>query len=288
MKISELLKFAIKKLNENNIDESHIKAKKLLKFILKKNDTYLIANSNQEVLEDKEKIYMNYIEEIIKGKPIQYITKRQEFMGMNFYVDENVLIPQPDTEVLVEEAIKKINDMLNENIKIDILDLCTGSGIIAISIAKYLENKKIEKSKYKIYGTDISNNALKIAKKNSIQNEANVEFILSDMFKNLNNKKFDIIISNPPYIETDTIKTLSKEVQNEPSIALNGGIDGLKFYKIIAKEAKSYLKQNGIILVEIGYNQKEDVSKVFKEQNFKNIKSVKDLSGNDRVEIFIK
>lgn len=168
-------------------------------------------------------------------------------MGLNFYVDENVLIPQPDTEILVEETIKIIKKIMKKNDKIKILDLCTGSGAIAISIANYFKNKT--ESIFEVYGSDISKKALEIAKKNAKKNNVEITFLQSDMFENISKtfiNQFDIIISNPPYIETKTIKELSKEVQNEPFIALNGGIDGLEFYRIIAKESKTILKKNRI------------------------------------------
>ena len=156
-------------------------------------------------------------------------------------MNENVLIPQPDTEILVEECLK-----LAENMNIpNILDLCTGSGAIAISIAK--------KVKANIFVTDISKQAIEIAEKNAKLNNVNVKFILGDLFENIENKNFfDIIVSNPPYIETNTIKQLSREVQNEPIWGLEGGEDGLKFYKKIAKEGKIYLDKEGYLALEIG------------------------------------
>ena len=171
--------------------------------------------------------------------------------------------------------------------KVKIWDLCTGSGAIAISLEKYLNLEKyLENSNIEIYASDISEKALKIAEKNAkiINQDTNIKFVLSDMFKNIPQKDFDIIVSNPPYIETDTITTLSKEVQNEPLIALDGGNDGLEFYRIIASNGYKYLKNNGTILMEIGYNQKEKVTNIFKESGkYKSIECIKDLSNNDRV-----
>lgn len=280
MTILELRKMGRKKLIDNQIDDATIKADILLQFVLNMNKTELIIKQEQEVIEKDKYTYLSYIKEIVNGKPVQYITKEQEFMNLKFYVDENVLIPQPDTEILVEEAIKKINEIKKvKNIKV--LDLCTGSGAIAVSIKKYADNSK---KNVEVYASDISENAIKIANKNAKRNNVKINFILSDMFKKIKEKDFDIILSNPPYIETTTIDTLSKEVQNEPYIALNGGEDGLEFYRIIAKNGYNYLTKNGSILLEIGYNQKEKVIQIFDDtKKYSEIKNKKDLSGNDRL-----
>ena len=228
---------------------------------------------------DKE-VYIKVVQntkKIVGGKPIQYITNNQEFMKMNFYVDENVLIPQPDTEILVYEVLKICKEYSNG---VNILDLCTGSGAIAVSLDRILRENCVDA---KICASDISKQALKIARKNSENNNANVKIIESDLLENIEYKKFDIIVSNPPYIRTDEIKNLSKQVKEEPYIALNGGIDGLHFYRKIIKEAKGYIKNNGYLCLEIGYNQMESVLGIFKEnKEYKNLKQVKDWSGNDR------
>lgn len=284
MKIQELRNIGRNKLVEKNIEDVFIKIDILLQYLLKMNKTELIVNQEKEISRVIENKYLKCIEEIINGKPIQYITKTQEFMNLKFYVDENVLIPQPDTEILVEETIKKINEIKKEK-TIKVLDMCTGSGAIAIAIKKYANeiNKEVE-----VYATDISEAAIKIAKKNAKKNGAKVNFILSDMFENIKESEFDIIVSNPPYIESKTISTLSKEVQNEPHIALDGGEDGLKFYKIIAQNANKFLKEKGQLLLEIGYNQKESVMKVFEyTKKYFCISCIKDLSNNDRVLKFI-
>lgn len=264
MTIKELMKQGMQNLNANKIDDSSVKARSLLQYVLKKSKQQLIFNSEVEVEKENEISYMKYLQELIQGKPLQYITNYQEFMGLEIYVNENVLIPQPDTEILVEEAIKEIKErIVYQNIQsIRILDLCTGSGAIAISIAKYFENHNLlscvkdgwknmtdSKIRFEIYGTDISQKALEIAKKNAIDNEVKVKFVLSDMFDSLDQNLFDIIISNPPYIETDTIKTLAKDVQKEPYIALNGGKDGLNFYRIIAKNAHQFLKEKRLSFI---------------------------------------
>lgn len=277
MKIIDVEREQINFLKENGIEDSSIIIKELLCFLLQVDKVYLITHSNEEM--DKE-VYIKVVQntkKIVGGKPIQYITNNQEFMKMNFFVDENVLIPQPDTEILVYEVLKICKEYSNG---VNILDLCTGSGAIAVSLDRILRKNCVDA---KICASDISKQALKIARKNSENNNANVKIIESDLLENIEYKKFDIIVSNPPYIRTDEIKNLSKQVKEEPYIALNGGIDGLHFYRKIIKEAKGYIKNNGYLCLEIGYNQMESVLGIFKEnKEYKNLKQVKDWSGNDR------
>ena len=276
--IKELLSKGIMLLEENGIEDSIIKAKRLIQYVLKKTASKIIFDMDDSVKKCEETQYLEYINQIIKGKPLQYITNEQEFMGFKFYVNENVLIPQPDTETLVERAIEIVKDAQSTTENIDVLDMCTGSGAIAVSIAKLCKN-------IKICALDISDDALEIAKKNAFENEANVEFFKSDMFENISqNAKFDLIVSNPPYIKETVISTLSKDVQNEPHIALSGGKDGLDFYRIIANNAYKYLKYQGKVLVEIGYDQAESVEELFEQTHqYDKIRCIKDLSGNDRV-----
>lgn len=274
MKIEELLRYGKEKLEKQKVEDASIISRILMQYVLKIDRNKLIINKNDNVDINKENEYKEYIEKIIKGKPVQYITNNQEFMKLNFYVDENVLIPQPDTEILVEKVIKSIDIMEN----IEILDMCTGSGCIGISLAKNIKNTKVTL-------VDISKEAIEIAKKNAIQNEVEnkITFIQSDMFENVKGK-FDIIVSNPPYIKTDIIQTLDKQVQNEPHIALDGGEDGLDFYKILINEAHKYLKKDGKIFLEIGYDQKQEVENLTKQsKHYKKIETIKDLSQNDRV-----
>ena len=272
MRLQELIKYGKDQLKNNKIDDETIKAKALLKYILNVDDAYLIIHNNEIQSTEIEKKYKDLMEELIEGKPLQYIMHTQEFMNLNFYVDENVLIPQPDTEVLVLQTINIIKQYENRNIKV--LDLCTGSGAIAISTAKAFENQAVQ-----VYASDISDKALEVAKKNSKKNDVHINFINSNMFENID-EKFDIIVSNPPYIETETIKKLSKDVQQEPHIALDGGFDGLEFYKIIASEYEKYLNDNGTLLLEIGYNQKQSVTELFINRN---VECIKDLAQNNRV-----
>ena len=281
MQIKEILKLGVELLREKNIEEPNLKVKMLLSDVLNKTKEYLIIHDEEEVNENEKKVFLEKIERLRNYEPIQYILNRQEFMGFSFSVNENVLIPQPDTENLVEEVLHiadKLDKDINEEIRI--LDLCTGSGAIAISIAKLLGKKVL------VYASDISAEALKVAEENSMNNMVNIYFFKSNLFEKICNLyKFDIIVSNPPYIETKKIENLPEEVKREPKIALDGGEDGLKFYKEISKEAKKYLLENGYLAFEIGYNQREYVESILKQDRYKNIYSRKDLSGNDRVVI---
>lgn len=271
MTIKEALKCAVEMLKKSNIEEPMHISKIVLSELMHKPKEYLLINENEVLDGNIQKQFIDSINRLQNGTPMQYITHKQEFMKLDFYVDENVLIPRSDTEILVEEALSIIGD--NENLTI--LDMCTGSGAIAVSIAKYAKNNKV-------YAIDISKSALDIARKNTKENDVNIEFINSNMFENLDNIKFDMILSNPPYIETTVIPTLDKQVQNEPKIALDGGRDGLDFYRIILDNADDFLKTDGVICMEIGYNQGQVVTDMFKEK-FKNVYCKKDLAGNDRV-----
>ncbi len=275
MKIEELLREGKKVLEKNNIEEASIISRILLEYVLKIDRNKLVINKDEEVENNKENEYMGYIKEVVAGKPVQYITNKQEFMGLSFFVDENVLIPQPDTEILVEEAIKYANQIKED---VEILDMCTGSGCIGVALAKHVKNAKVTL-------VDISTKALEVAKKNAKENEVKekVNFIQSDMFENIKGK-FDVIVSNPPYIKTKVINELDLQVQNEPHLALDGGEDGLKFYEILINEAPKYLKENGKIFLEIGYDQKKEVEELARNSKlYKKIENVKDLANNDRV-----
>lgn len=261
------------KLIENQIEEANIIARVLLQFVLALNRTELLMNQEQEVEEKKRQEYEKVIQKIIEGIPMQYITHKQEFYGIPFYVDENVLIPQPDTEILVEEVVS-----LAKNQQEDILDIGTGSGAIGIALASNITSANITIS-------DISKKALEIAKKNAIENKViqKIKLVQSNLFENIEGT-FSIIVSNPPYIETEIIKELPKQVQNEPILALDGGKDGLTFYRKLVEEAPNYLRQGGYLCMEIGYNQKEDVLELLQNSpRYQHTYSKKDLSGNDRI-----
>lgn len=278
MNIKQALEYGIELLKENNIDEPILKTRIILANILNESKEYLLIHEKEELSEELEKLYITNIQKICNGIPLQYIINKQEFMGLEFYVDENVLIPRPDTEILVEETI----DISKREGKKNILDLCTGSGAIGISIVNSISECNITLS-------DISKDALEVAKENCIKHkvEDRVTIIQSDLFENIDeNNKFDIIVSNPPYIKTDVIKILDKEVQNEPILALDGGEDGLKIYRRIVNEAYKFLETDGYLCLEIGYDQKDEVIKLIEQTSeYKDIYSKKDLASNDRIVI---
>lgn len=257
------------------ISTPKLKARLLLQYVLKKPRQYLIVYDNQKLTEFQEKEYLKYIDLLKRGEPIEHITHQKEFMKLNFYVDENVLIPRQDTEILVEEVIK-IAKKINAK---KILDLCTGSGAIAVSLAKYLENVQLT-------ALDISGKALDIAISNAKNNHVQdkITFVESNLFEDLAEEKYDIIVSNPPYIKRKEIENLDKEVRREPKIALDGGEDGLDFYKKIIDKGYEYLKYGGYICLEIGYDQKEEVMKIIDDKKqYINTYCKKDLYDNDRV-----
>lgn len=275
MTIRETIRKGMIELKNNQINEPNLKARLLMQYILNKPRKYLLIYDNQTLSLRQEVDYFKAIKKIANGVPIQHITHMQEFMKMNFYVNEDVLIPRPDTEVLVEEVIqiaKKVNAK-------KILDLCTGSGAIAISLARYIEKSEIT-------AVDISLKAINVAKLNAKNNEVEnqITFIESNLFKEIPKEKYDMIVSNPPYIKREIIKKLDKEVQKEPKIALDGGYDGLDFYRKIINQSDEYLKFKGYLCLEIGYDQKEDVIELIKnEEKYVDTYCKKDLYGNDRV-----
>ncbi len=263
MTIKELLNQGIIMLKNEEIDGPKNKARAILQHTLKMSREHLIIYDQNQVTAEQRDEYIKNLKRLISGEPLQYITGLQEFMKINFLVNKDVLIPQPDTEILVEEVINIAKKIDNPTI----LDLCTGSGAIAISLAKNIPNVKI-------CATDISKKALGIAKQNSKLNGTSntIDFIESNMFAKLKDLKFDIIVSNPPYIK------------KEPHIALDGGKDGLDFYRIIAENAYRFLNRQGYLCLEIGYNQKKDVLQIIQnKKRYIETYCKKDLCQNDRV-----
>ena len=277
MQIKEAMRKGMIKLKTNDVKEPSLKARLLMQYILNRPREYILVHDDKQLTLRQNVDYFKLIKKLIEGVPLQHITHQQEFMKLMFYVDENVLIPRPDTEVLVEEVIKLAKSI---NAK-KILDLCTGSGAIAVSLAKYIEGSQIT-------ATDISRKALSIAKLNATNNnvEDRITFVSSDLFQNISEEKYDIIVSNPPYIKRKVIKTLDEEVKREPIIALDGGNDGLDFYKKIIRNAYQYLKYKGYLCLEIGYDQKDEVIDLInKEEKYIDTYSKKDLFDNDRIVI---
>ena len=277
MQIKEAMRKGMIKLKTNDVKEPNLKARLLMQYILNRPREYILVHDDKQLTLRQNVDYFKLIKKLIEGVPLQHITHQQEFMKLMFYVDENVLIPRPDTEILVEEVIKLAKSI---NAK-KILDLCTGSGAIAVSLAKYIEGSQIT-------ATDISRKALSIAKLNATNNdvEDRITFVSSDLFQNISEEKYDIIVSNPPYIKRKVIKTLDEEVKREPIIALDGGNDGLDFYKKIIGNAYQYLKYKGYLCLEIGYDQKDEVIDLInKEEKYIDTYSKKDLFDNDRIVI---
>ena len=221
---------------------------------------------------DLEAKYLSRIEKRKEHIPLQYIINKQNFYGLDFYVDESVLIPRYDTENIVDRIVKDCK----ENKCLSVLDLCTGSGCIAVSLKK--------SGFEKVYAADISDKALAVAKHNAKLNNADIIFLQSDLYENFPKEiRFDIIVSNPPYISTDEIARLEKQVRDfEPKLALDGGRDGLDFYKKIINLSKKFLNNKGRLYLEIGYDQSKDVVDLAKKEGYDNIVIIKDLSGRDR------
>lgn len=275
MTIKQALIKGVTVLKLEKISVPKLKARLLLQYVLKKPRQYLIVYDNQKLTDKEEQEYLKYIELLTQGEPIEHITHQKEFMKLNFYVDKNVLIPRQDTEVLVEEVMNIAKKIKAKKI----LDLCTGSGAIAVSLAKYLENIQLT-------ALDISGKALDVAianaKNNHVQDK--ITFVESNLFQNLGQEKYDIIVSNPPYIRKKEIETLDREVRKEPRLALDGGEDGLDFYREIIDRGYEYLKYGGYICLEIGYDQKEEVMQIIKDKRqYLGAYCKKDLYDNDRV-----
>ena len=241
-------------------------------FGLDLNKFILDMDNEFEPDKDLEAKYLSRIEKRKKHIPLQYIINKQNFYGLDFYVNESVLIPRYDTENIVDRIVKDCK----ENKCLSVLDLCTGSGCIAVSLKK--------NGFEKVYAADISDKALAVAKHNAKLNNADIIFLQSDLYENFPKEiRFDIIVSNPPYISTDKIAELETQVKDfEPKLALDGGKDGLDFYKKILKLSKDFINKSGRLYLEIGYDQAKEVVDLAKKEEYYNIQIIKDLSGRDR------
>lgn len=265
----ELLRTAKDMLNKQGITDANVDAWYLLAHVfgIKRTDYYL--HGDEEVPTEPGKRYLEFVEKRAGHIPLQQLTGVQEFMGIEFMVNEDVLIPRQDTECLAEEVLKVCKDK-------SVLDMCTGSGCIIISLAKLGSLKRA-------VGADISEKALMIAAENVRRNEATVELVKSDLFDKVEGT-FDIIVSNPPYIPAGEIRTLMPEVRDhEPLLALEAGEDGFLFYRRIAAACGKHLNKGGYLFLEIGCNQGEDVKQILTAEGFCNVMIKKDLSGLDRV-----
>lgn len=274
--LRNLYREGTERLEKAGIPEAKLDAWYLLEYETGVSRAMFFTDPDREIEKEQAEHYQKDIETRVGRIPLQHITGEQEFMGLNFKVNEHVLIPRQDTETLVEEALKKIRPDMQ------ILDMCTGSGCILESILKFAERKGIHMSGT---GCDISKEALKVAKENDSRLQTNAMFIQSDLFEHIT-EKFDMIVSNPPYIRTEEISRLEEEVKlHDPWIALDGKEDGLYFYRLIVKESVKHIKKGGYLLFEIGFDQGKDVTGLLEEQGYEEIQVKKDLAGLDRVVI---
>ena len=270
MTYRELYESGVNCLEENNCKEAVLDARLLLEFICHTNRNDLLAHGDREVSEPDVKQYEAFIRRRATGEPLQYITGEQDFMGLTFKTHESTLIPRYDTECLVEEAMMHLHDGMR------ILDMCSGSGCILLSLLKY-SNDCVG------VGAELQSAAVALARENAEKLGIEATFIESDLFGQVEGK-FDIIVSNPPSIESKVIETLDREVrEHEPMSALDGGADGLDFYRRIVDEAREYLTRGGMLFFEIGYNQAEAVSELLRLKGYTDIVVKKDLAGLDRV-----
>lgn len=269
MTMEELLQQGVQKLCDAQIMNAEIDAMYLLEHVfgIKRVDYFL--NRQHKVSQSQEETYLQNIALRSSHIPLQHIIGNQEFMGFQFLVNEHVLIPRQDTEVLVEEVAKVANGKR-------VLDLCTGSGCIILSLCRMCHLSQA-------VGIDLSQKALQVARENGKRLKCNVTFLESDLFDKVVGK-FDIIVSNPPYIETDVIDGLMQEVRDhEPHMALDGGMDGLDFYRAIVEQSVEYLADNGYLCFEIGCNQGDAVLALMRQRGFIQCRMIKDLAGLDRV-----
>lgn len=257
-------------LKDSGIEEYQLDAWYLLEYVTGISKASYYGDPNRELSAAQAEEYRKCIEKRSERIPLQHITGVQEFMGHEFFVNEHVLIPRQDTEILVEHALDKVEDGKK------VLDMCTGSGCILLSILK----------RYQVQGTgaDISSEALQVAERNRKHLALpQVEWLQSDLFEKIE-EKYDVIVSNPPYIQTGVIESLQEEVRlHDPYIALDGKEDGLYFYRRIIEDAKAYLEDGGWLLFEIGYDQAEAVSMLMQTQGYEEIEVIRDLAGLDRV-----
>ena len=270
MNYTEAFLMGMQKLKEAEIGEAQLDARLLLEEVCGTDHNTLLCHGDREVSEAEEEQYRKALEQRAVHVPLQHLLGYQDFMGLRFQVNEHVLIPRQDTEILVEEAMRYLHDGMR------ILDLCTGSGCILLSLLHYSNDCEGT-------GVDISKEALQVAALNAELLGIKADFLKSDLYEKVTGK-FDLLVSNPPYIERKVIPTLMEEVREyDPYIALDGGEDGLDFYRRIIGGAQDYLKRGGQILMEIGSGQAQAVSELLREAGFKEIDVCRDFAGLDCV-----
>ena len=270
MNYTEAFLMGMQKLKEAEIGEAQLDARLLLEEVCGTDHNTLLCHGDREMSEAEEEQYRKALEQRAVHVPLQHLLGYQDFMGLRFQVNEYVLIPRQDTEILVEEAMRYLHDGMR------ILDLCTGSGCILLSLLHYSNDCEGT-------GVDISKEALQVAALNAELLGIKADFLKSDLYEKVTGK-FDLLVSNPPYIERKVIPTLMEEVREyDPYIALDGGEDGLDFYRRIIGGAQDYLKRGGQILMEIGSGQAQAVSELLREAGFKEIDVCRDFAGLDRV-----
>lgn len=270
MTYKALYQWGMERLQEAGIEEAALDARLLLEEICHTDRSYLLVHGDNPVEEQQKDCYVNYVEQRVAHVPLQHILGYQEFMGLQFKVTPDVLIPRQDTETLVEEVMRSLHDGMH------ILDMCTGSGCILLSLLKY-SNECIG------VGADISTKALEVAKENGEALGLEASWIQSNLFENIEGK-YEVIVSNPPYIPSGVIPTLMQEVkEHDPMLALDGKEDGLFFYREIVAQAGEYLHPGGMLFFEIGHDQAEAVSDLMQTAGYREVTVYKDLAGLDRV-----
>ena len=284
MTYGELYEYGRLRLVENEIAEAALDARLLLEYICHTDRNELIVHGDRECSDLEEQFYRMTIDRRASHIPLQHITGVQEFMGLTFKVNEHTLIPRQDTEILVEEAMRHLSDGMR------ILDMCTGSGCILLSLLKY-------SNECEGIGIDISGKALAVARENASHLQLDASFLEGDLFAPLadfvsektTDRLFDLVVSNPPYIETAVIETLMPEVrEHEPVLALDGMEDGLHFYRRIVSEAPAHMRKGAYLFFEIGCEQGEAVKTLMQEGGFEQVEILKDYAGLDRVVYGIK
>ena len=270
MTYREAVEFGTKCLTDAGVPDAALDAWYLLQMVCRIERSYYYVHGEEDITQDAQKEYEIAVQKRAEHIPLQYIIGEQEFMGLRFKVNSNVLIPRQDTETLVEQVLKIVKPGMK------VLDLCTGSGCVLISVLK-------NAPELTGMGSDISKTALLVAKENAKLHEVDAEWVRSDLFDNIT-ETFDVIMANPPYIPTGEILSLMPEVRDfEPENALDGGADGLDFYWKIAGQVKDYLNPGGYVYMEIGYDQGEAVSELMRNAGFTEVEVIKDLARNDRV-----